>query len=55
MDYEVFLVSRVREQWVRRRDASPAVADGIALTGRAITAAPWPGSATSSQGFSCVR
>ena len=22
MDYEVFLVSRVREQWVRQRDAS---------------------------------
>jgi len=29
MDYEVFLVSRVREQWIRRRDASAAVADGI--------------------------
>ena len=39
MDYEVFLVSRVREQWVRRGDASAAVADGIALTGRVITAA----------------
>ncbi len=39
MDYEVFLVSRVREQWVRRRDASGAVADGIAFTGRVITAA----------------
>jgi RND superfamily putative drug exporter len=39
MDYEVFLVSRVREQWIRKRDASEAVADGIALTGRVITAA----------------
>jgi putative drug exporter of the RND superfamily len=39
MDYEVFLVSRVREQWVRRRDASVAVADGITFTGRVITAA----------------
>ncbi|MBV8429632.1 MAG: MMPL family transporter, partial [Solirubrobacterales bacterium] len=39
MDYEVFLVSRVREEWVRRRDAGIAVADGIALTGRVITAA----------------
>jgi RND superfamily putative drug exporter len=39
MDYEVFLVSRVREQWVRRRDASAAVADGITYTGRVITAA----------------
>jgi RND superfamily putative drug exporter len=39
MDYEVFLVSRVREEWVRRRDASGAVADGIAFTGRVISAA----------------
>jgi RND superfamily putative drug exporter len=39
MDYEVFLVSRVREQWVRRGDASAAVGDGIALTGRVISAA----------------
>ena len=39
MDYEVFLISRIREQWIRRRDASEAVADGIAFTGRVITAA----------------
>jgi RND superfamily putative drug exporter len=39
MDYEVFLISRVREEWVRGRDASVAVADGIAFTGRVITAA----------------
>jgi RND superfamily putative drug exporter len=39
MDYEVFLVSRVREEWVRKRDASAAVADGIAFTGRVISAA----------------
>jgi RND superfamily putative drug exporter len=39
MDYEVFLVSRVREQWVRGRDASVAVADGISFTGRVISAA----------------
>jgi RND superfamily putative drug exporter len=39
MDYEVFLISRVREQWIRKRDASEAVADGIAFTGRVITAA----------------
>ncbi len=39
MDYEVFLVSRVREQWIRHRDASEAVGDGIAFTGRVITAA----------------
>jgi RND superfamily putative drug exporter len=39
MDYEVFLISRVHEEWVRRRDASGAVADGIAFTGRVISAA----------------
>jgi len=39
MDYEVFLISRVREQWIRKRGASEAVADGIAFTGRVITAA----------------
>jgi RND superfamily putative drug exporter len=39
MDYEVFLISRVHEEWVRRRDAAQAVADGIAFTGRVITAA----------------
>ncbi|HWF25354.1 MAG TPA: MMPL family transporter [Solirubrobacteraceae bacterium] len=39
MDYEVFLVSRVREEWIRGHDASDAVADGIAFTGRVITAA----------------
>jgi RND superfamily putative drug exporter len=39
MDYEVFLISRVREEWVRRRDASEAVVDGIAFTGRVISAA----------------
>jgi putative drug exporter of the RND superfamily len=39
MDYEVFLISRVREEWVRRRDAQAAVTEGIALTGRVISAA----------------
>jgi RND superfamily putative drug exporter len=39
MDYEVFLVSRIHEEWTRRRDASRAVGDGLALTGRVITAA----------------
>jgi putative drug exporter of the RND superfamily len=39
MDYEVFLVSRIREEWVDGRDALTAVADGIAFTGRVITAA----------------
>jgi putative drug exporter of the RND superfamily len=39
MDYEVFLVSRVREEWVRGHDASAAVASGISFTGRVISAA----------------
>jgi RND superfamily putative drug exporter len=39
MDYEVFLISRIREQWTRRGDASAAVSDGVALTGRVISAA----------------
>jgi RND superfamily putative drug exporter len=39
MDYEVFLISRIREQWTRHGNASAAVGDGIALTGRVITAA----------------
>jgi RND superfamily putative drug exporter len=39
MDYEVFLVSRMHERWVRTGDASRAVGEGLALTGRVITAA----------------
>jgi putative drug exporter of the RND superfamily len=39
MDYEVFLLSRVREEFMRSRDTSSAVADGLALTARVITAA----------------
>jgi RND superfamily putative drug exporter len=39
MDYEVFLVSRIHEEWTRRRDASQAVTRGLASTGRVITAA----------------
>jgi RND superfamily putative drug exporter len=39
MDYEVFLVSRIHEEWMRRRDPSRAVVDGVATTGRVITAA----------------
>jgi putative drug exporter of the RND superfamily len=39
MDYEVFLVSRIHEEWTRRRDASQAVVSGLATTGRVITAA----------------
>ncbi|HEY6777812.1 MAG TPA: MMPL family transporter [Thermoleophilaceae bacterium] len=39
MDYEVFLVSRIHEEWRRHRDPSRAVVDGLSSTGRVITAA----------------
>jgi RND superfamily putative drug exporter len=39
MDYEVFLVSRIHEEWTAHRDASAAVTEGLARTGRVITAA----------------
>jgi RND superfamily putative drug exporter len=50
MDYEVFLMARIREYWVRSRTARPATADtdanndesvalGVARTARVITAA----------------
>jgi RND superfamily putative drug exporter len=39
MDYEVFLLSRVREEYRRHGDNTRAVIDGIAGTGRTITAA----------------
>jgi RND superfamily putative drug exporter len=39
MDYEVFLVSRMREGWLRTRDNERAILEGLAGTGRVITAA----------------
>jgi len=39
MDYEVFLVSRIHEEWGRQRNATAAVRDGLIETGRVITAA----------------
>jgi RND superfamily putative drug exporter len=39
MDYEVFLLSRVREEYLRTGETSRAVADGLAKTARVITAA----------------
>ncbi len=39
MDYEMFLMSRVREEWLRTGDASLAVRNGVATTGRVVTAA----------------
>ncbi|MBI2691212.1 MAG: MMPL family transporter [Solirubrobacterales bacterium] len=39
MDYEVFLMSRIHEEWERRGDAEEAVVEGMAATGGVITAA----------------
>ncbi|MEU0267811.1 MMPL family transporter [Nocardioides sp. NPDC006303] len=39
MDYEVFLISRMREEWLRSGDAQEAVREGLAHTGGVITAA----------------
>ncbi|MEV6399771.1 MMPL family transporter [Streptomyces sp. NPDC051907] len=39
MDYEVFLLTAVRESYLRRRDNARAVVEGLAGTGRIITSA----------------
>ncbi len=39
MDYEVFLVSRMREEWDKTKDNEYAVSMGLAKTGRIVTAA----------------
>ncbi len=39
MDYEVFLMSRIREEYLRSKRNDIAVADGLAATARVITAA----------------
>jgi RND superfamily putative drug exporter len=39
MDYEVFLVTRICEEWHRRGDTHEAIKHGLAATGRTITAA----------------
>jgi putative drug exporter of the RND superfamily len=39
MDYEAFLLSRVREEWRRTGDSRTSVADGLASTAKVITAA----------------
>jgi RND superfamily putative drug exporter len=39
MDYELFLLSRIREEYDRTHDNALAVADGLASTARVITAA----------------
>ncbi len=39
MDYEVFLLSRIREEYLQTGDNGQAVADGLSATARVITAA----------------
>jgi RND superfamily putative drug exporter len=39
MDYEVFLLSRIREEWLATGDAQRSVERGLAHTGRVITSA----------------
>jgi RND superfamily putative drug exporter len=39
MDYEIFLLSRIREDYLKTRDNGLAVANGLAATARVITAA----------------
>ncbi|NIA25126.1 MAG: MMPL family transporter [Gammaproteobacteria bacterium] len=39
MDYEVFLLTRIREEYDRHGDNSAAVSDGLTVTARVITAA----------------
>jgi putative drug exporter of the RND superfamily len=39
MDYEMFLLSRIREQWLGGASAQAAVAEGLQRTGRIVTSA----------------
>ncbi len=39
MDYEVFLVSRMKESYLRSKDAVPAVIEGFSAASRVVTAA----------------
>jgi RND superfamily putative drug exporter len=39
MDYEVFLLSRVREQYLHHKDAKRAIIEGVGSTARVITSA----------------
>jgi RND superfamily putative drug exporter len=39
MDYEVFLISRIREEYLKDGNTRRAIADGLAKTARVITAA----------------
>jgi RND superfamily putative drug exporter len=39
MDYEVFLLSRIREGWLRTRDNHDSIVEGLSATARVITCA----------------
>ena len=39
MDYEVFIMSRIREEWMRGRDAQRAVLGGLGSTAKVVTSA----------------
>jgi RND superfamily putative drug exporter len=39
MDYQVFLVTRIHEEWLKSGDNRVAVRNGLAATGKTITAA----------------
>jgi putative drug exporter of the RND superfamily len=39
MDYEVFLVSRIHEEWIHGADHSAAIRNGVSRTSRVVTAA----------------
>jgi hypothetical protein len=39
IDYELFLMSRIREEWLASRNPADAIAGGLASTARVITAA----------------
>ncbi len=39
MDYEVFLITRIHEEWLKSGDNRTAVRNGLAATGKTITAA----------------
>jgi RND superfamily putative drug exporter len=39
MDYEIFLLSRMHEEWERHGEARAAIREGLARTGRVVTAA----------------
>src|SRR5260370_16803519 len=41
MDYEVFLLSRIREEWLLTHDNRRAIPRRLATTGRVITHAPF--------------